>query len=144
VGHAARANYLYAGAADLFAETGDRTLLRPLEKIWDNVSQRKLYITGGCGALYDGASPDGAKQQKSITRVHQAYGREYQLPSSTAHNETCAAIAKILWNARMLALRGEAKYADMIELVLHNTALAGISLDGKSFFYTNTLRQLNT
>jgi DUF1680 family protein len=143
VGHAARANYLYAGAADLVAETGDKTLLEPLGKIWDNVVSRKLYVTGACGALYDGASPDGAKQQKAITRVHQAYGRDYQLPSSTAHNETCAAVGNALWNWRMLRLTGEARFADVLELVLYNALLAGISLDGKDFFYTNTLRQLH-
>lgn len=144
VGHAVRANYLYAGAADLYAETGDRTLLRPLEKIWENVVGRKMHITGACGALFDGASPDGSKEQKTIARVHQAYGRDYQLPHSSAHNETCAAIGNILWNWRMLQISGEAKYADVMELTLYNALLAGVSLDGKRFFYTNTLRQLDT
>lgn len=144
VGHAVRANYLYAGAADLYAETGDRTLLDPLQKIWANVVGRKMYLTGACGALYDGASPDGSKDQKQIGRTHQAYGRDYQLPHSTAHNETCAAIGNALWNWRMLQLTGDAKYADVLELVLYNALLAGVSLDGTRFFYTNTLRQLDT
>ncbi len=143
VGHAVRANYLYAGVADLYAETGDKTLLEPLRKIWDNLVSQKLYVTGGCGALYDGASPDGSKDQKQITRVHQAYGREYQLPNSTAHNETCAAIGLVLWNWRMLQITGEARYADVLEQVLYNALLAGVSLDGQRFFYTNTLRQLD-
>ena len=143
VGHAVRANYLYAGAADVFAETGDETLLHPLQKIWTNVATRKMYVTGACGALYDGASPDGSKDQKQISRVHQAYGRDYQLPNSTAHNETCAAIGNILWNWRMLQVTGEAKYADVLELALHNALLAGVSLDGKQFFYTNTMRRLD-
>lgn len=143
VGHAVRANYLYAGAADLYAETGDRTLLEPLRKIWDDVVQRKMYVTGACGALYDGASPDGSKDQKQITRTHQAYGRDYQLPNSTAHNETCAAIGNVLWNARMLQISGDAKFADVLELALYNAVLAGVSLDGKRYFYTNTLRQLD-
>lgn len=143
-GHAVRANYLYAGAADVFAETGDETLFRPLKPIWANVVSRKLYVTGACGALYDGASPDGSKDQKKITRVHQAYGRDYQLPNSTAHNETCAAIGNVLWNQRMLEITGEAKFADVLELSLYNAVLAGASLDGKRFFYTNTLRQLDT
>jgi DUF1680 family protein len=143
VGHAVRANYLYAGVADLVMETGDRELLGTLVKVWDNVATRKLYVTGGCGALFDGASPDGAKQQKAITRVHQAYGRNYQLPNSTAHNETCAAAGLALWSWRMLQLTGEARYADVLELVLHNALLAGVSLDGKRFLYTNTLRQLD-
>ncbi len=142
-GHAVRANYLYAGAADLVAETGDRTLLEPLRKIWDDVVSRKLYVTGGCGALYDGASPDGSKDQKTITRVHQAYGRAYQLPNSTAHNETCAAIGNVLWNWRMLTLTGEARFADVLEQSLYNAVLAGIGLDGTRYFYTNTLRQLD-
>jgi DUF1680 family protein len=142
-GHAVRANYLYAGVADLYAETGDETLLGPLQKIWENVVFQKMYVTGGCGALYDGASPDGAKDQKQIARTHQAYGREYQLPNSTAHNETCAAVGLALWNWRMLQVTGEARFADVLELVLYNAALAGVSLDGKRFFYTNTLRQLD-
>jgi DUF1680 family protein len=143
-GHAVRANYLYAGAADLYAETGDETLLEPLKKIWANVVTRKMYLTGACGALYDGASPDGSKDQKSIARVHQAYGRDYQLPNSTAHNETCAAVGNVLWNWRMLQITGEAKYADVLELTLSNAVLAGVSLDGRRFFYVNTLRQLDT
>ncbi len=144
VGHAVRANYLYAGVADIYAETGDETLLRPLQKIWANAVTRKTYITGACGALYDGASPDGSKEQKTITRVHQAYGRDYQLPNSTAHNETCAAVGSVLWNWRMLKISGEAKYADVMETALLNAVLAGVSVDGKRFFYTNTLRQLDT
>jgi DUF1680 family protein len=142
-GHAVRANYLYAGAADVYAETGDRSLLVPLQKIHEDVISRKIYITGACGALYDGASPDGSKDQKRITRTHQAYGRDYQLPHSTAHNETCATIGNVLWNWRMLQITGEARCADVLELALYNGALAGISLDGKRFFYTNTLRQLD-
>ncbi len=143
-GHAVRATYLYAGAADLAAETGDRSLIDPLLKIWENVALQKMYITGACGALYDGASPDGSANQKSITRVHQAFGREYQLPSSTAHNETCAAIGNVLWNWRMLALTSEARFADVLETTLYNAVLAGVSLDGTRYFYVNTLRQLDT
>jgi DUF1680 family protein len=144
VGHAVRANYLYAGAADVYAETGDETLLEPLKTIWTDVVTRKMSVTGVCGALYDGASPDGSKDQKQIARVHQAYGRAYQLPNGTAHNETCAAVGNALWNWRMLQVTGEAKYADVLELALSNAVLAGVSLDGKRFFYTNTLRQLDT
>ena len=143
VGHAVRANYLYAGVADLVAETGDETLLDTLKTIWDDVVQSKLYITGACGALFDGASPDGSASQKTISRIHQAYGRAYQLPNSTAHNESCATIGNILWNWRMLELTGEAKYADVMEQSLYNGLLATISLDGSSYFYTNTLRQLD-
>ena len=141
-GHAVRANYLYAGAADLYLETGDAQLMKPLEAIWQNVVERKLYVTGGCGALYDGASPDGSEQQEQISRTHQAYGRNYQLPNLTAHNETCAAIGNVLWNWRMFLATGEAKYVDVIELSLYNAILAGISLDGVDFFYVNPLRNI--
>ena len=140
MGHAVRANYLYAGAADLFMETGDASLWKPLGPIWTNVVQQKMHITGGCGALYDGASPDGSRDQKSITRTHQAYGRNYQLPNTTAHNETCAAIGSVLWNWRMFLATGEARFVDVMELALCNTVLAGVSLDGTNFFYTNPLR----
>ena len=143
VGHAVRANYLYAGAADLIYETGDAALWGPLTAIWTNLVQKKLYVTGGCGSLYDGASPDGAKDQKSITRVHQAYGRNYQLPNLTAHNETCANIGNVLWNWRMFLLTGEARYMDVAELALYNSVLSGVSLDGTNFFYVNPLRQLD-
>ena len=142
VGHAVRANYLYAGVADIYAETGDSTLLDTLEKLWQSVTSTKLYITGGCGALYDGASPDGTEQQHQITRIHQAYGREYQLPNLSAHNETCANIGNVFWNWRMLNITGEARFADILELTLYNSVLSGISLDGKRFFYTNPLRSV--
>ena len=141
VGHAVRANYLYAGVADLFAETGDPKLWAPLMKTWENLVEKKMYITGGCGALHDGASPDGSKQQRLITRVHQAYGRNYQLPSTTAHNETCANIGNVLWNWRMFLASGEAKFIDVAELALYNSVLSGVDLYGKTYFYTNPLRQ---
>ena len=143
VGHAVRANYLYAGVADVYAETGDRTLLRALENIWEDVISRKMYITGATGALYDGASPDGSKNHSEIQLVHQAYGRDYQLPNITAYNETCANVGNAMWNWRMLGITGQARFADILELVLYNSVLSGISLDGKKFFYTNTLRQVN-
>ncbi|HET7725150.1 MAG TPA: beta-L-arabinofuranosidase domain-containing protein [Propionibacteriaceae bacterium] len=141
-GHAVRANYLYAGAADLVAETGDEELLRVLTRLWDDLVSTKLYVTGGCGALYDGASPDGDPEQWHITRVHQAYGRAFQLPNVTAHNESCAAIGLVLWAWRMLALTGDGRYADAIETVLLNALPATIGIDGKSYFYTNALRQV--
>lgn len=141
-GHAVRANYLYAGLADLVAETGDAELADVLTRLWHDVVSTKLYVTGGCGALYDGASPDGYPKQQEISRVHQAYGRAYQLPHTTAHNESCANIGMILWSERMLALTGEAAYADVIEQIAYNSLLASISLDGRRFSYTNPLRQV--
>ncbi|HRK31745.1 MAG TPA: glycoside hydrolase family 127 protein, partial [Tepidisphaeraceae bacterium] len=142
-GHAVRATYLYAGAADVYAETGDESVFAPLQPIWQDLVEKKLYITGGCGALFDGASPDGAIDQTRITRVHQAFGRAYQLPHSTAHNETCAAIGNMFFAWRMFLITGECKYVDLVEHTFYNSVLAGVSLDGTSFFYTNTLRQLN-
>ena len=139
-GHAVRANYLYAGAADLFLETGDQDLWQPLAAIWTNVISKKMYVTGGCGALYDGASPDGSKDQKHITRVHQSYGRDYQLPNTTAYSETCANIGNVLWNWRMFLATGGAGFMDVAELALYNSVLSGGALDGTNYFYTNPLR----
>jgi hypothetical protein len=140
IGHAVRANYLFAGAADIFAETGDSTLLATLDLMWDDVINRKMYVTGGCGALYDGVSPEGTSYKPdSVQKIHQAYGKAYQLPTLSAHNETCANIGNLLWNYRMLQITGKAKYADVMELALYNSILSGISLDGNKFFYTNPL-----
>jgi hypothetical protein len=141
MGHAVRANYLYAGVADLYAETGEAQLKENLESIWQDIVHRKMYITGACGALYDGVSPDGTSYDPdSIQKVHQAYGRAYQLPHSTAHNETCANIGNILFNWRMLQISGEERYAAVMETALYNSILSGVSIDGKRFFYTNPLR----
>ena len=94
MGHAVRANYLYAGVADLYAETGEEQLMKNLTAIWNDIIHHKIYITGGCGALYDGVSPDGTTyDQPSIQQIHQAYGRQFQLPQEAAHNEICAQIA---------------------------------------------------
>ncbi|QOC27222.1 glycoside hydrolase family 127 protein [Microbacterium hominis] len=141
-GHAVRANYLYAGLADLVIETGDEELHAVLDTLWRDVVDTKLAVTGGCGALYDGASPDAHPWQEEISRVHQAYGRPYQLPHTTAHNETCAQIGMVLWSERMLALRADARYADVIETIAYNALLSGIGLDGATYFYTNPLRQV--
>ncbi len=141
MGHAVRANYLYAGVADVYAETGDATLLPNLESIWSDIVNHKMYITGGCGALYDGTSPDGTNYTPdSIQKVHQSYGRAFQLPNITAHNETCANIGNLLFNWRMFCISGDGKYNDIVEKVLYNSLLSGISLDGTKYFYTNPLR----
>ena len=141
-GHAVRANYLYAGLADLVLETGDAELQAVLERLWHDVVDTKLYLTGGCGALYDGASPYGHQWQGEISRIHQAYGYAYQLPNTTAHAESCANIGMIFWSERMLALTGDAKYADVIERIAYNVLLASIGLDGGTYFYTNAMRQV--
>jgi DUF1680 family protein len=141
MGHAVRSTYLYAGVADIIAETGNEQYMRNLTSIWQDLTYRKMYITGGCGALYDGTSPDGTNYTPdSIQKVHQSFGRPYQLPNSTAHNETCAQIGNMLFNWRMMEITGEAKYADVAELCMLNSILSGISLDGRRYFYTNPLR----
>lgn len=141
MGHAVRANYLYAGVADVYTETGEEQLMENLSSIWKDIVTRKMYVTGACGALYDGTSPDGTcYEPDSIQKVHQSYGRPYQLPNSTAHNETCANIGNLLFNWRMFEATGEAKYVDIVENCMYNSILSGISLDGKRYFYTNPLR----
>jgi uncharacterized protein len=140
VGHAVRANYLFAGVADVYAETGDATLMNTLNKMWNNVINTKMYVTGGCGALYDGVSVDGTSYKPdTVQKVHQSYGRDYQLPNFSAHNETCANIGNVLWNWRMFLLTGETRYADIVELALYNSVLSGVSMDGTKYFYTNPL-----
>ena len=142
MGHAVRANYLYAGVADLYAETGEAQLLKNLTAIWDDIVNHKIYIMGGCGALYDGVSPDGTTyDQPSIQQIHQAYGRQFQLPQEAAHNEICAQIGMLLFSWRMFQTTVDPKYIDNIENELYNGILSGISLDGKDFFYTEALRR---
>ena len=142
MGHAVRANYLYAGVADLYAETGEAQLMKNLSAIWDDIIQHKIYIMGGCGALYDGVSPDGTTyDQPSIQQIHQAYGRQFQLPQEAAHNEICAQIGMLLFSWRMYQTTADGKYLDNIENELYNGILSGISLDGKDFFYTEALRR---
>jgi DUF1680 family protein len=139
-GHAVRANYLFAGVADVYAETGDTTLLNTLDLMWDDVVNHKMYVTGGCGALYDGLSLEGLSYKPDeIQKIQQAYGKAYQLPNMTAHNETCANIGNVLWNWRMFLLTGESKYADIVELELYNSVLSGVSMNGEKYFYTNPL-----
>jgi hypothetical protein len=142
VGHAVRANYLFAGVADVYAEVGDPTLSGPLDLLAENVATKKLYITGMTGAIYDGASPYGSYNYNEVTRTHQAYGYNYQLPNITAYNETCATIGYNLWNWRMFTLTDDAHYADLFERTLYNGILTGISLAGTEYFYTNTLRKV--
>ena len=123
VGHAVRAGYLYSGMADVAAHTGQKAYIAALDKIWDNVVSKKLYITGGIGS-----NPGG-----------EAFGDDYELPNKSAYNETCAAIANALWNHRMFLLHGHARYLDVLERVMYNGFLSGISLTGDRFFYQNPL-----
>ncbi len=123
VGHAVRAGYMYSGMADIAALTGDKKFLAAIDKIWENVAYKKLYITGGIGARAEG----------------EAFGENYELPNLTAYNETCAAIANMMWNYRLFLLHGEAKYLDVFERTLYNGFLSGVGLSGNEFFYPNPL-----
>lgn len=137
VGHAVTAAYLYCGAADVAAETGEAELIAALNRIWQDVTERKLYLTGAIGAYHHGVSPRGDK-------VHEAFGRPFELPSATAYAETCANIGYAMWARRMLALHGDARYADEMERVLYNSALSSMSLDGQRFCYCNPLARLGS
>ncbi len=128
VGHAVRAEYLYSAMADVAALTNDQQLLTAVDSIWNNMASRKIYVTGGTGAV-----PGGER-----------FGKNYELPNATAYNETCASVANIYWNQRMFQLHGHAKYADLIEKVLYNGLLSGVGLDGKSFFYSNAMQIKNS
>ena len=133
VGHAVAATFLYCGAADVYAETGEDALWRAIERIWNDVVSHKMYVTGGIGAQHKSWSRRG-------DRTDEAFGLNYQLPNASAYNETCANIGNAMWNWRMLGISGEARYADVMEQVIYNSALSGISIDGEHFFYTNPLR----
>lgn len=139
VGHAVRASYLYAGVSDFYAEEGDAEYFSMLEKVWRNLVDTKMYITGGCGALYNGASPYGNFWDHQL--VHQAFGYEYQLPNITAYNETCASIGTVFWADRMFNISPKAEYFDVIEKIMLNTNLASINFEGDKFFYENMLRR---
>ncbi len=122
-GHAVRAMYLMAGAADLYLETGERALLDALLRLWGDMTSGKMHITGGVGARYEGES----------------FGDPYELPNDQCYCETCAAIGSMMWNWRMLLATGQAQFADIIEQTLYNGFLSGPALDGTHFFYMNPL-----
>jgi len=134
VGHCVCATYLYCGAADVCAETGDRQLRDALERIWQNMTTRRMYVTGAIGSGRGGRSSRGDP-------VHEAFGLDYELPSRTAYCETCANVGNAMWNWRMLALSGDARYADLMELVLYNSMLSAVGTDGRGFFYANPLHR---
>jgi len=139
VGHGVRSTYLYGGVADLYMETGESALKTMLDSVWHDLVEKKIYITGGCGALYSGVSPYGMIMGDQ--RVHQAFGYEYQLPNITAYNETCATLGDVFWTYRMFAIDPQAKYFDLIERSMLNLALAAISIHGDKYFYENMLRR---
>lgn len=126
VGHAVRAGYMYSGMADVAALTGDSAYIRAIDKIWDNIVNKKYYITGGIGATSRG----------------EAFGKNYELPNMSAYCETCAAISMVYMNYRLFLLHGDSKYYDALERTLYNGVLSGISLDGGGFFYPNPLQSM--
>jgi DUF1680 family protein len=123
VGHAVRAAYMFTGMADVAALAQESRFVEAIGRLWDNVVSKKLYLTGGIGARHD----------------REAFGGNYELPNKTAYNETCAAIGNVFWNHRMFLLHGDAKYIDVLERILYNGVISGISLRGDSFFYPNPL-----
>ena len=122
LGHSVRANYLYTAMARYAALTRDPAYIEAVDGLWDNVVGRKMYLTGGMGAIYDGES----------------YGADYELPN-VSYAETCAAIAGVFWAGNMFALHADASYIDVMERILYNGLISGISLDGTKFFYPNVL-----
>jgi uncharacterized protein len=122
-GHAVRAMYACCGATDYYLETGDQTYWKTLNTLWDDLANHQMYITGGVGARSDG----------------EAFGDSFELPNFTAYGESCAAIGNMMWNWRMLAVTGEAKYTDVIERALYNGINSGMSLDGTLYCYRNPL-----
>ncbi|MFC4748578.1 glycoside hydrolase family 127 protein [Flavobacterium branchiicola] len=123
VGHAVRAVYMYAGMTDIVAMTKDKAYENAVNNLWNNMVNKKMYITGGIGSRHDG----------------EAFGVNYELPNLTAYNETCAAIGDVYWNHRLHNLYGKSEYFDIIERTMYNGLISGISLDGKQFFYPNAL-----
>lgn len=123
VGHAVRAGYFYSAATDVAALTGETAYDKALDNIWKDIVHRKIYLTGGIGA----------------EPKYEGFGPAYELPNATAYTETCAAIALMLWNHRMYLKSGDVKYMDVFERTLYNGFLAGVSMEGNTFFYPNPL-----
>jgi len=123
VGHSVRAVYLYSAMADLARLTGDAGLREACERLWRNATEKRMYITGGIGS----------------THIGEAFTFDYDLPNDLAYAETCASIGLVFWARRMLRLEPRSDYADVMERALYNNVLAGMSRDGKHFFYVNPL-----
>ena len=136
VGHAVLALYYYAGAADVYAETGEEALINALNKLWENVTGKKMYVTGAVGQAHYGASTN-------LDMIEEGFIDAYMMPNMTAYNETCANLCNAMFSSRMMSIHAESRYADIMELVLYNSGLSGISLEGKEYFYSNPLRMVN-
>ncbi|MDP9310642.1 MAG: glycoside hydrolase family 127 protein [Chloroflexota bacterium] len=127
-GHAVRAVYYNTGAADLYAESGEQAVRDALNRMWHNMVTRRMYVSSGIGSRYD----------------WEAFGKDFELPNERAYTETCAAIGNVMWNWRMLAIDGDARFADLMEQSLYNGVLPGLSLDGQEYFYQNPLEDDGT
>ncbi|MEZ4687545.1 MAG: glycoside hydrolase family 127 protein [Bacteroidia bacterium] len=123
VGHAVRAVYMYAAMTDIAAIMEDQPYRNAVDKLWENMMNKKMYITGGIGAKHEG----------------EAFGANFFLPNKTAYSETCAAIGDVYWNERLHRLTGDVKYVDMVVRTLYNCLISCLSLDGTNFFYPNAL-----
>lgn len=124
VGHAVRAMYLYTAMADLADELGDETLLNACERLWNNMVNKRMYITGGIGP----------------SEKNEGFTYDYDLPKETSYAETCASIGSVFWNHRMVQFDCDGRYSDLLERTLYNAVIAGVSLDGEKFFYNNPLQ----
>lgn len=122
-GHAVRAMYLYSGMTEVALETDDESLINALENLWNNMTKKKMYITGGIGSTHD----------------FEGFTENYDLPNKTAYAESCAAVGSIMWNHRLLKMSGNAKFANLMERTLYNGLLSGVGLSGDKFFYVNPL-----
>jgi DUF1680 family protein len=136
VGHAVLAQYYYAGAADVYAETGEKAIVDALDRLWENITDQKMYVTGATGQTHYGASTN--RQM-----IEEGFIDSYMMPNMTAYNETCANICNAMFSKRLLDIHGESKYADIMELVEFNSGLSGISLEGKDYYYANPLRVID-
>jgi len=144
VGHAVFFTYLYAGAADVYMETGDETLLIALQRLWTDLVTKKMYVTGGVSPEHKSHPTRSFEPGKLSTivgdSIHEGISAPYELPNDTAYNETCGQIGNLMWNWRMLAITGEARFADIMERTIYNSILSGIEIDGEGWSYTNPLR----
>ncbi|MHC4625433.1 MAG: glycoside hydrolase family 127 protein [Planctomycetota bacterium] len=144
VGHAVFFTYLYAGAADAYMETGDETLLSALERLWTDLVTKKMYVTGGVSPEHKSHPARSFWPGRLSTiegdSIHEGISAPYELPNDTAYNETCGQIGNLMWNWRMLAITGEARFAEIMERTLYNPILSGIEIDGEGWSYTNPLR----
>lgn len=144
LGHAVFFTYLYAGATDVYLETGDTTLMVALDRLWRDLTETKMYITGGVSPVHKGpVTRNFTDERRQVCRwdpIHEGITTPFDLPNATAYNETCGMVGNMMWNWRMLQATGDPRYAEIMELSWYNSILAGVQLDGSKWSYTNPLR----